>query len=349
LIPLLFIKHKDFNARTVDYDLEILRSSYGVNMYEVNTTKGPQFFTALVKQFFFLLFNLHKYKIVFIWFADYHSLLPVFLAKIYRRKAVINIGGYDADEILTGSPKSLKERFRKFCVSYSVKNASMLLPVSRVIEDYLLKEVPPAKCQTIYCCVDAQNFSASPGTKENLVITVGGGGEFIKEAKRKRLDFFIELGNEFNRRYPQYNAKFYLIGHNGNTKTFSFLKPMIQYPNVELKPVTQTIEELVNYYNRASVYMQLSYYESFGIAQAEAMSMGCIPVSNPGGAIPEVVGDAGFLIAGYDKEKYLNTIKEILDKKHEHLRGKAKQRVLDNFTLPIRREKLLKALGSLHS
>jgi len=345
-LKLLFIKHKEFNARTVDNDIEILRDRYDVTMYEVNTTKGMSFFTALFKQFFFLFFNIYKYRIVFIWFADYHSLLPVFFAKLTGAFSAVNIGGYDADEILIGIPKSLKAKFRKFCVKYTVKKCTKLFPVSDVIKSYLESVVPPGKCETMYCCVNTGKFSdeGKTGKKENLIVTVGGGGIFVKEAKRKRLDFFISLGEEFTKRYPGYKAKFYLIGHNEGTATYSWLKELIKSPSIEIRPMTKSIDELVSYYKSASVYMQLSYYEAFGIAQIEAMYYGCIPVSNSGGAMPEVVQNAGFIIKDYDMDKYIGAIKEILDGKHENLRNEARIRVRKNFTLEARKEKLLNAL-----
>lgn len=346
---LLFIKHRDFNARTVENDLAILQSEYIVKINEVNTVKGLYFFAALFTQFFYLLFNIYRFKLIYIWFADYHSLLPVFFSGFFGKKSVVNIGGYDADEILTGSPRSLKERFRRFCVRYTVKNASMLLPVSDSIREYLTQFVSPDKCETMYCCIDTEIFQPPEviPQKENLVITVGGGGSFVKEALRKKLDFFIELGGRFNMVHPEYNARFFAIGHNPGTATYEFLCKLITSPNVVLMPSTKTTGELIDYYKRASVYTQLSLYEAFGIAQVEAMLYGCIPVSNPGGAIAEVVGDAGFLINNYDMNEYILKIKEIFDKKHDELRNKAKVRVISNFSLEHRRKKLLNSVEKL--
>ena len=349
MTPLLFIKHKGFNARTVENDIAILSEKFKIKMYEVNTSKGLGFFTAFIKQYFWLLFNIYRFRIVFIWFADYHSLLPVFFAGLFGKYSVINIGGYDADEILPGTPKGLKEKFRKFCVTYSVKNCSKLLPVSDVINSYLQQAVPPGKIETVYCCVDTVNIPP-PVTiphKENIIVTVGGGGVFIKEAKRKRIDFFISLGTEFNRRYPEYKAKFYAIGHNSGSETYKYLYPLINSANVELKPSTESINELIAYYRSASVYMQLSFYEAFGIAQVEAMLYGCIPVSNPGGAITEVIGNAGFTVDDYNMEEYIRIVKEILDKKHEDLRIKAQKRAAENFSLEARKLKLINILGKI--
>jgi len=349
LTPLLFIKHRSFNARTVENDITILSEKFKVKKHNVNTSKGVSFFTALIFEFWYLLFAIYKYKIVFIWFADYHSLLPVFFSKLFGKKCIINIGGYDADEILIGKPAGLKAKFRKFCVSYSVKNASLLLPVSDVIKGFLETAVSENKCKTVYCCVDTDKFPPPENIpeKDNLIVTVGGGGEYIKEAERKRLDFFISLGEKFNKQYPAYNAEFYLIGHNDDTNTYRYLSNLIKSDNIEIKPLTKTVYELMNYYKKASIYMQLSYYEAFGIAQVEAMLQGCIPVSNAGGAIPEVVGDAGFVLKDYPVDEYLRVIKEILDKKHEGLRQKAISRALTNFSLQSRKQKLLEIIEKL--
>ncbi len=346
MTPLLFIKHKGFNARTVENDVSILSEKFSVKKYEVNTSKGVGFFIAFIRQFCWLLLFIYRYKVIFIWFADYHSLLPVFFAKLTGKFSVINIGGYDADEILIGKPQSLKDKFRKFCVVYSVQNCSKLLPVSNIMKGYLETTVEPAKCETVYCCVDTAKFPPPENipSKENIIITVGGGGEFVKEAKRKRLDFFIRLGNEFSKRYPEYNAKFLAIGHNPESETFRYLAPMIKNNNVELKPSTGSIAELISYYMNASVYMQLSLYEAFGIAQVEAMMYGCVPVSNPGGAIKEVIGNAGFTVDDYDIDKYIQIIKDILDRKHNDLRIPAQLRAMQNFSLEARKEKLLKIL-----
>lgn len=338
--PLLFIKHKDFNARTIDYDLFILKDNYDIILKNYNFTKGVNFFTSLFSQFFYLLFNIHRFKVIFIWFADYHSFLPVLFSGLFNKVCIVNVGGYDAGIVLIEEARTLSEKYRKFCVKYSLKKATKLLAVSTMMKDYVSKYLPGVDADVVYCCIDTELFKNKNQEKEYLIITVGGGGTFVDEAKRKRLDLFIEIGNLFIEKYPEYNAKFYLIGHDKDSETYKFLSPLIKYSNIELKPTINIPEELNEYYSKASVYMQLSYWESFGIAQIEAMYNRCIPVSNPGGAIPEVIGDAGFTIENYDIEKYIYTIKEILDKKHETMRERSRNRVIENFTLEIRREKV---------
>ena len=70
-------------------------------------------------------------------------------------------------------------------------------------------------------------------------------------------------------------------------------------PNVTL---TGWVEEdvLNDCYRRASVYVQASAHEGFGLSVAEGMLAGCIPVTTRAGALPEVVGDIGVQVEGQD-------------------------------------------------
>ena len=80
----------------VKTDFEILSEKHVVTRYQFKPVKGL-INTALQfgKQFIFLLFGIWKFDMVFIWFADFHSFLPVLFAKILNKKSVVVIGGYD--------------------------------------------------------------------------------------------------------------------------------------------------------------------------------------------------------------------------------------------------------------
>lgn len=57
-----------------------------------------------------------------------------------------------------------------------------------------------------------------------------------------------------------------------------------------------TTDELVRYYNEAEVALVPSVYEGFGFPAGEAMACGVPVISSDGGALPEVVGDAGIVV-----------------------------------------------------
>ena len=59
-------------------------------------------------------------------------------------------------------------------------------------------------------------------------------------------------------------------------------------------------EEFASYYSKATIAVVPSLYEGFGLPAAEAMACGVPLISTSGGALPEVVGDAGIIVPPAD-------------------------------------------------
>ncbi|MFZ0133825.1 MAG: glycosyltransferase family 4 protein [Desulfobacterales bacterium] len=66
-------------------------------------------------------------------------------------------------------------------------------------------------------------------------------------------------------------------------------------------------------YARASVAVVPSVYEGFGLPAAEAMACGVPVISTTGGALPEVVGDAGILVPPGDTPALVKALAFVLD------------------------------------
>ncbi len=73
-----------------------------------------------------------------------------------------------------------------------------------------------------------------------------------------------------------------------------------------------TDEEFVRQYAKATVAVIPSVYEGFGLPAGEAMACGVPLISTTGGALPEVVGDAGILIPPADPAALTKAITEVL-------------------------------------
>ncbi len=92
-------------------------------------------------------------------------------------------------------------------------------------------------------------------------------------------------------------------------------------------------EEMVRYYAEASVAVVPSVYEGFGLPAGEAMACGVPVVSTVGGALPEVVGDAGILIPVRDTDAIVEAVRRLI--KDESLRAElavaGRKRILEQF------------------
>lgn len=72
-------------------------------------------------------------------------------------------------------------------------------------------------------------------------------------------------------------------------------------------------EEFARYYAEATMAVIPSLYEGFGMPAGEAMACGVPVISTTGGALPEVVGDAGILVPPGDAAALRDAITALLD------------------------------------
>jgi glycosyltransferase involved in cell wall biosynthesis len=94
-----------------------------------------------------------------------------------------------------------------------------------------------------------------------------------------------------------------------------------------------TTEQMVQYYAEASIAVVPSVYEGFGLPAGEAMACGVPVVSTDGGALPEVVGDAGIIVPVKNVEAMAKAIDELLRDpgRRETLGNAGRERILDKF------------------
>ncbi len=103
--------------------------------------------------------------------------------------------------------------------------------------------------------------------------------------------------------------------------------------------------EFVRQYARATVAVVPSVYEGFGLPVGEAMACGVPVISTTGGALPEVVGNAGVLVPPADSSALAGAIAELLTdpKKANDLGQAGYRRVQEHFTWQKAAEKTVRA------
>ncbi len=93
-------------------------------------------------------------------------------------------------------------------------------------------------------------------------------------------------------------------------------------------------EEIVELWAEATIAVSPSVYEGFGLPAGEAMACGVPLVSAAGGALPEVVGDAGIVVPVRDSQALAREIGGLLDDpaRRDHLAKMGRDRILNAFT-----------------
>lgn len=269
----------------VAQDYEILAAQNKVDKFQFELSKKASTFAwQFIRQFVHLLLFGWKYDVFFIWFADYHSFLPVVFAKITGKLSLLVVGGYDAGRIRSLDYGAYTKKVRGFFAIQSIRNCSLNLGVSQYVLQKLKYIAPKAPRTLVYNCV---SFDA-PQTehlKENLVLTVAS-IQTERTFYLKGIDTFIETA----RQMP--NISFLLVGL--NKLKLNHLVENIP-SNMQIIDVLPH-DQLIAYYQRAKIYCQFSYIESFCLTLAESMYFNCSPVITRVGGMPEIVGSRGQIV-----------------------------------------------------
>ena len=315
---ILFLYEND--ATFVRDDLATLRTRYEVNA--IRCSSRISFRT--------LLRPLRSSDLSFSWFALGYAARAVLLGKVLGRPSIVIAGGWDVlgmPEIGYGAARSLRGRLR---ARLAVRNADLLLAFSEFSRD-TIRTLAGREAHLVYLGVDCDRFR--PGKKEDLVVSVGNITE--QNLKRKGMEAFVQAAAHLP------GARFILAGRQDPAAitTLRRLAP----PNVEF-PGFLPETELLDLLSRAKVYVQASYNEGFGLAVAEAMSSGCVPVVTDRGSLPEVVGDAGLYVPFGNPEATAMAIAKGMESDRSDV---ARRRILTLFPAARRRERVIELVEGL--
>lgn len=267
--------------------------------------------------------------IIYIWFASYHAFITTLLT---RKPKIVITGGYDvAGEKEINYGLMLHPIWRRM-VKFTIKRAEKIISVSKHNKKDLEEHLGITDSVVIYNSVDSKKFYPKGNKNKKLVITVG----FIKPETwiRKGFSKFVEVAKIT----PDY--QFVAIG-----KIDDKLKEKVSEIERTIPNITFTgfvpDEELLHWYQKAKVYCQLSYYESYGIAPAEAMLCECIPIVTNRAALPEVVGDVGYKVP-YGN---INQIQNSIEQASKSSEGKkSRKRIKETFSISRRETSIKKFL-----
>lgn len=334
---IIFIKIS--HASFIRNDEHFLREKYHLHSYNFRFKKGVKVLFSLFHEFWFTLYHIWKSKLIFIWFADYHAVIPAVLGRLLNKKVVLVVGGFDAaDEKKLGY--GVKTRLiGRLSAGISFRMATHLLPVTKFTRDDLFKNFGQhlsVKSEVIYNCYNDQFNCDDLLDKKDEVTTI-----CLAYAKntvlRKGVDFFVKLAKEFP------DKTFNVIG---------LMDEALQYlasfspPNVKL---IQKIpfEEVQKILCQSKIICQFSRYEAFGVALLEGISAGCFPVGlNYGGTREILINDIGIMIDQLDIVEGKKALEEAFKKTPMDVYP-IQLSINERFNYKVRREKLYKLIDNL--
>jgi glycosyltransferase involved in cell wall biosynthesis len=321
-VRLLYVHSR--KASFIAVDREIL-----AERYEVEDLYQPGRVPNVAKA----LRGVLRADVVFGWFASWHTFLPITLAWLLRKPSVMVIGGFDTANMPDISYGHQRGGLRMHASRWIFRRATRLITHS----NYSLAEIerntpiPPERVTVLHLGVP-DPFGHEPGPKEREALTVGaidrttlvqkGQLPFVQAARELPDVRFVFAGKWLDDAVEELRA-----AASANVEFTGWLSD----------------EDLHAAYRRAAVYVQASRHEGFGLAVAEAMLAGCVPVVMNVTAMPEVVGDAGVLIESQDPRAVADGVGRALDMGPDAA-ARARERILTTFPMETRRAGILRAV-----
>jgi len=318
-------------------DAEILSKEYPTEILGVETLPFPRKL-VLLWRLFTRLVNDEVLMVLMYFSVPVYAPFVVALTKLFGRKVAVITGGYDTTYVPVIDWGEMKTWWKRIAQRFALHFVDLVLTFSEFSKADVLKYARPKNIRALYFGIDTEYFKPR-GKKEPLAITVCfqlNASTYIQKGLRTMI--------EAARSVPE--AKFILIGEVSKDATMDEVRRTAP-SNVTFQDKFTFGQELLEFYRRAAVYLQVSAHEGFGIANTEAMSCECIPIVTNTTALPEVVGDAGFFVPFNDVPATADAIKRALAS--PSLGKKARKRIIDNFTSEKHERALLAEFRSLLS
>lgn len=274
--------------------------------------------------------KLRRSDVVFAWFASWHSFATLLLARLFRRPSVLVVGGFDTANVPDIGYGWQRGGIRQWVSRRTMRLATRLVTNSHssLAEIETNVGLDPSRVTVVHHGLADRFRDAVGRERDRMALTVGvvrsrnllrkGLLPFVRAAAHMPDVEFIVAGSWADDAAEQLRAE-----ASANVRLTGFLED----------------DDLDDLFRRAAVYVQASRHEGFGLALAEGMLAGCIPVVTNAGALPEVVGDVGVTIASPAPELIADGIGRALAMDRDE-GARARARILREFPLRARAEAL---------
>jgi len=188
--------------------------------------------------------------------------------------------------------------------------------------------VRPEAMTVVHLGIDQSVYAPQPDIRrrDNRILTTASA-----DVPLKGLKYLIEAYAILLEHYPR--LELVVIGKPREGPTLEMLDELKLLDRV-IFVSDLTDEEVAEHYARATICVTPSLYEGFGLPAAEAMSCGAPVVVTDGGALPEIVGEAGVVVPRADSAALARAIAGLLEDpaRRGELGAAARQRARKAFS-----------------
>jgi glycosyltransferase involved in cell wall biosynthesis len=286
-------------------------------------------------------YRIVRYRVgaVVFWFASTNvTPLLALVAKGLGTRVVVITGGKDAVYVPELDWGDMGRPWHRRMYGALMRLADVVLPFSDSARDALSANFRPRRMYTLYPAVDTR-FFAPRGERSARPRVVTCCYEYTAgNIRQKGLDVFVAAA----RLLP--DVDFLLVGTPADEEARRFAGDVP--PNVTIIPRLASRGRYRDVLASSHVYAQFSAHEGFGVSVAEAMATGAIPVVSDRFALPEVVGDAGLVVAYGDVAAAATAIRTAVCAPTP-ARARARARVAERFAHAERAARLRAELERL--
>ncbi|MBI4866797.1 MAG: glycosyltransferase family 4 protein [Candidatus Wallbacteria bacterium] len=287
-----------------------------------------------------------SYDLWFVWW--WSRALPWALrARLAGRPCVVT-GVFDLDMPLPPSGYAFRPAWQRALLRSALVTAKANVFVSRLEADGVARAFPVTRPACVPLGIDAERYVPGGAPRQPLLATIGWmeGDNPV----RKGMPESIRILAGLRQRIP--GVRLVIAGHKGSgyPALQSLAANLGCADSVEFPGRIDTPEKIA-LLQRASIYLQPSIFEGFGVAVAEAMSCGVPVLTTGAGALLELTGEAAFIRGREDIAGYVDDAQRLLESSQlwEERSRAGRRRVLDFFTYERRRDGLRTVLEELRA
>ncbi|MDO8638369.1 MAG: glycosyltransferase family 1 protein [Candidatus Daviesbacteria bacterium] len=264
------------------------------------------------------------------WFDFFFHTLPL------RKKFKTVVTIHDVIPLLfpAHQPVGLKGKYNFLLQKIALKNCKNIITDSNVSKNDIAKvlKISKEKISVVHLAAN-ENFKLLSDTKilfakrkynlpDRFLLYVGDANWV------KNLPFLIRGFKDLIQDLGFSNVKLVLAGavflkkvekiEHPELKSLKEVNQLIADFDLEkhiIRPGNLVLDDLVSFYNLATVYIQPSLYEGFGLTLLEAFACGTPVISSNKGSLSEIGGDAAVYFNPTNRSQFVAILKEILQNK----------------------------------